>query len=174
MTLFNKIVARSNGLLLGAFVGVTLAFVVKLAFDPSWVNVVLTAMVIAANVLVIRSILLSTRAALRDLVPCPDHLRVSATDRGFAHFPPLAGAYREEHSVSVYEASNAEHAGIWLNVARPDNMGATMNLTATTAWRLAEQLAVLVANHYQGDQRPDANETILSVDLSRLDTREVA
>lgn len=105
----------------------------------------------------------------------PEHLRVSMTDRGFGHFPALPNQYgeAEDISVSVSESSNAEYAGIWLRVKglgerQGERVEAAANLTAKTAWLLAEQLAILVANHYHGNQRPDASETILSVDLSAL------
>lgn len=105
-------------------------------------------------------------------LPCPEHLRVAKTARGFGHLPALPNQYGEPEDILVHESSNAEYAGIWLNVKGMGEEGerveATANLTAETAWRLAEQLALLVATHYHGDQRPAPADTILSVDLDRL------
>lgn len=169
-------IARSYRLFVVGFVVVTVAFIVKTYLDFSWSNVILTAVVLGANVMIIRALSRGIVGATREpeRLPCPPHLRVMATERGFGHFPPLPNNYGNADDISVSESSNAEYAGIWLRVKSPNTSGEiTANLTAGTAWRLAEQLALLVANHYHGDQRPDSNETILSVDTSRLDTREV-
>lgn len=100
----------------------------------------------------------------------PEHLRAHMTERGFGHLPALPNNYGGPEGIRVSESSNAEYAGVWLTVEglgeEPGKLiQAVANLKAETAWRLAEQLAILVATHYQGDQRPDPDQTILRLEL---------
>lgn len=89
----------------------------------------------------------------------------ATTDRGFDHMEPVPSEYGGQ--VAVSESSNAGYAGIWLRTTCPvslnDPSGPTydsaMNLTADSAWLLGRQLLWLVANHYQGDARPDDHFT---------------
>jgi hypothetical protein len=90
-----------------------------------------------------------------------EHLTPTTTDRGFDHLPPIPNEYGG--AVRVYESSNASSPHIRLNATAPVDLNdpdgptleAALHLTAENAWRLAEQLMTLVANHYQGDARPD-------------------
>lgn len=87
--------------------------------------------------------------------------------------PALPNNYGQPNDIRVSESSNADYAGIWLRVrGMGDEEGhvvdATANLTAETAWRLAEQLAIAVATHYHGDQRPDPSQTVLTLTLPEL------
>lgn len=86
----------------------------------------------------------------------PEHLKVSTSERGFDGLPSIPGACGG--NAHVYESSSAEGPHVWLAVA-VSNMGRTeetfhLHLTAENAWKLAEQLALMVAEHYQGDARP--------------------
>jgi hypothetical protein len=167
-----------------AFVVVLAAFVMLTLSNSSTVRLIATLVALSATVTVIR--LLSRMmfgvdgetAAPASPLPCPAHLRATRTERGFDYFPPLPNKYGYAEDISVSESSNAEYAGIWLRVAGHEEQGGranvTANLTAETAWRLAEQLALAVATHYHGDQRPELRDTILSIDLERLETGEVA
>lgn len=85
-----------------------------------------------------------------------EHLQTTRTDRGFAHMPAIPGAYGGE--ATVYESSAASSPHIWLNVRMVvtssdrnafDVTDATLHLTTENATKLSEQLAYLVANHYQ-------------------------
>lgn len=90
-----------------------------------------------------------------------EHVEATTTDRGFDHMPPIPSSYGGE--VRAYESSNASGPHIWLNATVPVNLNqpngptleASLHLTAENAWRLAEQLMVLVRDHYQGDDRPE-------------------
>lgn len=90
-----------------------------------------------------------------------DRARLSV--RGFDRLPPIPSEYGGE--VSVYESSAALGPHVWLKAVAPvdlnDPDGPTrevpIHLTAENAWRLAEQLQLLVRNHYQGDASPDAD-----------------
>lgn len=109
-----------------------------------------------------------------DTEKLPEHLRAAATERGFGHLPPLPNRYGGEEGIRVSESSNADYAGIWLRVEGlgevPDVLvDVAANLTAETAWRLAEQLAILVATHYHGDQRPAPDQTVLRLELPMRD-----
>jgi hypothetical protein len=90
-----------------------------------------------------------------------DHLNGTQTDRGFTRYPPLPNVYGGH--VRVYESSSASGPHVWLQATAPQNAnnptGVLMDdvavlLTAEDAWRLSEQIQVLVRNHYQGDARP--------------------
>lgn len=105
-----------------------------------------------------------------DIDRLPEHLRSVITERGFGHLPALPNRYGGPEGIRVSESSNAEYAGVWLRVegfgeAPGRLVDVVANLTAETAWRLAEQLAILVATHYQGDQRPAPDQTVLRLDL---------
>jgi hypothetical protein len=108
-----------------------------------------------------------------DTTKLPEHLREVITDRGFGHLPPLPNQYGGQEGIRVSESSNAEYAGVWLRVegfgeAPNVLVDVAANLTAETAWRLAEQLAILVATHYQGDQRPEPGQTVLRLELPEV------
>lgn len=99
----------------------------------------------------------------------PDHLDRVTTSRGFDHMPMLTN--ERGVSVRVYESSNAEGPHLWLALALgEDSFGGTtaIQLEATQAWQLAEQLSYLVANHYQGDARPPVAER--ATDLTTSDS----
>lgn len=88
------------------------------------------------------------------------HLTPTHSDRGFARLPAIPGAYGGE--ATAYESSTASGPHLWLRIQIPANSldgsmdeDATLHLTADNAVKLAEQLQYLVANHYQGEQRPD-------------------
>lgn len=105
-----------------------------------------------------------------DYTTLPEHLRPEVTDRGFGHLPPLPNEYGGPEDICVRESSNAEYAGIWLDVTAMDTEGkpvqVTANITAEVAWQLAEQLAFTVATHYHGDQRRAVfGKTRLAIDL---------
>ncbi|MFC3454035.1 hypothetical protein [Amycolatopsis speibonae] len=90
-----------------------------------------------------------------------DHLDGAQSSRGFKRMPPIPSEYGGD--VHVYESSGATAPAIWLTATAPADLNnrdgaqveAPLHLTADNAWRLAEQLMTLVANHYQGDARPD-------------------
>lgn len=83
-----------------------------------------------------------------------EHLEVTRTDRGFQHLPPLAGTYGD--AVRVYESSAASGPHIWLSAeSGDDGEGTVVHLSAEAAWRLSEQLQLLVREHYQDDARPE-------------------
>lgn len=92
----------------------------------------------------------------------PPHLRVTVTDRGFTHQPPMNSTYGG--TVRVYESSAADGAHVWLRVQEPSDLNrrdsrlqeVSAHLTTDDAWRLAEQLLELVLYHYQeADLPPD-------------------
>ena len=93
-----------------------------------------------------------------------EHLTVSTSDRGFDAMPPLEGEYGGH--VRVYESSAAMGPHIWLNAVAPVDLNrpegptvkAVLHLTAENAWKLAEQIRVLVGDHYQGDARPEVDQ----------------
>jgi hypothetical protein len=170
-----------------AFAVVLAAFVTLTLTDSPTVRLATTLVTLVATIVMARLLARIMFAvddepapppAAFDPLPCPAHLRATRTERGFDYFPPLPNKYGYAEDISVSESSNAEYAGIWLQVAGHDESGGrskvTANLTAETAWRLAEQLALAVATHYHGDQRPELRDTILSIDLERLETGEVA
>lgn len=90
-----------------------------------------------------------------------DHLDATRSGRGFDRLPPIPSEYGGQ--LQAYESSAAPAPAIWLFATAPADLNnpsgptveAPMHLTAENAWRLAEQLMTLVANHYQGDARPD-------------------
>lgn len=87
----------------------------------------------------------------------PEHLQPTISDRGFARLPDIPSEYGGY--VSVYESSAASGPHIWLHAEAPVNLNeptgptheVTLHLTAENAWKLADQLRLLVRNHYQGD-----------------------
>lgn len=86
-----------------------------------------------------------------------DHLTVTTSPRGFDHLPTIPSEYGGY--ASVYESSAADGPHIWLKAVetmhgRPEE-SATMHLTAENAWKLADQLRLLVREHYQGDATPE-------------------
>jgi len=90
-----------------------------------------------------------------------EHLEVGVTDRGFSHLPAIPGAYGGE--ATVYESSAASSPHVWLNVRVPTDMNlngrnfveATLHLTVENAMKISEQLAYLVAHHYQNEGNND-------------------
>ena len=71
--------------------------------------------------------------------------------------PPIPSEYGGE--VTVFESSAASGPHIWLKAreamrGEPERTVA-LHLTAENAWRLAEQLQMLVRDHYQGDATPE-------------------
>lgn len=103
----------------------------------------------------------------------PEHLRGVLTERGFGHLPALPNNYGGKEGIRVSESSNAEYAGIWLRVeglgeVPGELIEAVANLKAETAWKLAEQLAILCRFHYHGDQTPE--DTLLRLDLEGVVT----
>lgn len=90
-----------------------------------------------------------------------DHLSMLRSERGFAHMPPIAGAYGGQ--VQAYESSAASSPHLWLKAIAPEDPNysqgpmreAMLHLTAEDAWKLADQLRWLVEHHYQGDARPE-------------------
>jgi hypothetical protein len=92
--------------------------------------------------------------------PMTDHLQASTSERGFDAFPAIPSVYDGE--IRAQESSSAEGAHLWLYVTGPFDLhtpdasmvDVSLHLRAEDAWRLAEQLAMLVAHHYQGDARP--------------------
>lgn len=95
-----------------------------------------------------------------------EHLLTRSSPRGLARMPELRG--RNGETIAVTESSAATEPALCLNLKAPvapmDESGAitgpaqvvdvAAHLDADTAWHLAEQLMVLVAEHYQGDARP--------------------
>lgn len=85
----------------------------------------------------------------------PAHLVVERTDRGFGHLPAIPSEYGG--TVRVYESSAATGPHIWLTAEAPVDLNhpdgpmgkAPMHLTLENAQKLAEQIQLLVANHYQ-------------------------
>jgi hypothetical protein len=68
-------------------------------------------------------------------------------------------------TVRVYESSNAEGPHLWLRLTMPDDpvTDSAVELTITQAWQLAEQLVLLVTDHYQGDARPSWNDRVIDL-----------
>lgn len=93
----------------------------------------------------------------------PEHLQVQESPRGFAAFPPVLDEY-EQDQVQVYESSNAEGPHLWIKGVDVAVGSTRVELTAVDAWRFAEQIMTAVANHYQGDARPDRGDRV--ADLS--------
>jgi hypothetical protein len=93
-----------------------------------------------------------------------DHLTASTSGRGFKRLPDIPGEYGG--SISVYESSAARGPHVWLQVtvpvdpARPDGrtVEVPVHLAAENAHRLAEQLLLLVREHYQGDATPESGD----------------
>jgi hypothetical protein len=88
----------------------------------------------------------------------PQHLRVGESVSGFAIFPHLRSASQDD-LISVHESSRAggPHVGIHVETRDGGSTGGlsvNVTLSATSAWRFAEQIMTAVANHYQGDSRP--------------------
>jgi len=180
-----SLIAKHYRMFVAALLVTSFSFIVLSMTDSPATRLVLGVVVLATSVSVAVVLtrafvggvwglaLEESRPAPAAKLPCPEHLRGSVLERGFGYLPPLPNEYCGPRDISVSEASNAGYAGIWLRVGGLDDRGgkveATANITAETAWRLAEQLAGLVASHYHGDQRPQPEETILSVDMSRLD-----
>lgn len=87
------------------------------------------------------------------------HLRVSTSPRGFRHLPRIDGGYGG--TVRCYESSAAFDPHVWVAIElppstdHPGGLDEAVHLTAEQAWQLADQLRLLVAEHYQGDARPD-------------------
>lgn len=86
-----------------------------------------------------------------------EHLASIESDRGLVSMPEIVRAAGHER-VSVSENPNLTTPSLWLRVVDTtagSHDRATIELSATDAWRLAEQLMTLVASHYHGDARPD-------------------
>ena len=88
-----------------------------------------------------------------------EHLQFHRSDRGFLSFPAIPGAYGGE--ATVYESSAVSGPHVWLSVEAPldanypslgNSEPAILHLSAENATRLSEQLAALVANHYQNQE----------------------
>lgn len=85
----------------------------------------------------------------------PEHLQPVKSDRGFSHLPAIPSQYGG--SVRVYESSAAMAPHIWLTAEAPVSLNepdgptvtAPIHLTLDDARRLAEQLLLLVGDHYQ-------------------------
>lgn len=89
----------------------------------------------------------------------PHHLIPERSGRGIAYYPTLPGTHGER--VHAYESSAALEPAVWLAVREDSARGVVetvAHLSVGDAWRLAEQLAHLVARHYQGDARPPEAE----------------
>lgn len=85
-----------------------------------------------------------------------EHLVPIESDRGLVSMPEIVRAVGHER-VSVSENPNLTTPSLWLRVVDTtarSNDRAMIELSATDAWHLAEQLMALVANHYHGDARP--------------------
>lgn len=86
-----------------------------------------------------------------------EHLNTTASGRGFDRMPDIPSEYGGH--VSVYESSSAEGPHIWLKTVEemPGKplAEASVYLTAENAWKLSEQLQMLVREHYQGDATPE-------------------
>jgi hypothetical protein len=87
-----------------------------------------------------------------------EHLKIARSVRGFLRAPVIAGTYPNE-SVEVYESSNAENPAVWIKGIECVGSGSRVELTAENAYRFAEQIMALVANHHAGDLRPDDRVT---------------
>lgn len=77
-----------------------------------------------------------------------DHLKVTATERGFALMPPIPSTRGGD--VRAYESSAADGPHIWLKITVVDGEWTAAKLTTENAEKLAEQLITLCRNHYQG------------------------
>lgn len=77
-----------------------------------------------------------------------DHLTVSTSDRGLVSLPPIPSACGG--SVRVYESSAAAGPHIWLAANSPIAPYGTVHLSMDDALKLADQIRLLAANHYQG------------------------
>lgn len=100
--------------------------------------------------------------------PLPDHLAMDRSGpRGFAYLPPLPGEFPGQQVV-VYESSAADGPHLWMQASN-ENAKVTVSLDAEVAWRLAEQIMVLCANHYQGDARPSPRYADLAGDPERFE-----
>lgn len=85
-----------------------------------------------------------------------DHLDSTRSDRGFDRLPTITGPYGS--AVTVYESSASIGPHLWLFAETGDREpqgGVGVHLTAEQAWQLREQIEHLLANHYQGDARPE-------------------
>lgn len=80
-------------------------------------------------------------------------MNVEYTDRGFAHYTPIATQYG--HVVRVYESSSAWQPSLWLKIELKEKVGgidpeeATAHLSLDQARELRDQLDHLITNHYQ-------------------------
>lgn len=78
----------------------------------------------------------------------PAHLRFSTSERGLKYMPTIYG--EGVSLVRVYESSLAEEPRIWVYVEdRAGERIAQAHMSLDEARQLAEQLVVLVENHYQ-------------------------
>lgn len=84
----------------------------------------------------------------------PSHLEPTASDRGFAALPALAGAYGGE--IEVYESSAASGPHLWVKATDETGKEVILHLSAETSWKFAEQVVTAVRNHYQGDSTPES------------------
>lgn len=90
-----------------------------------------------------------------------DHLQASPSGRGVDSFLSIPSTYYGAE-IRVQESSSAEGPHVWIFVKSPENLNkpdgprveVSLHLTVEAAWCLAEQLATLVRDHYQGDARP--------------------
>jgi hypothetical protein len=81
----------------------------------------------------------------------PDYLRPRRYGPGFQRMLPLNDEYGG--TIRVGESSSAALARVVLIVEQED-ADVVVELAAETAWRLSEQLQVIVRRHYQGDATP--------------------
>lgn len=92
------------------------------------------------------------------------HLEKVVSPRGFASLPKVPSEYGGHVSVSESSAASGPH--VWLRATAPvslnDPNGPThevpMHLTADNARRLAEQLLLVVREHYQGEASGDGGD----------------
>lgn len=81
-----------------------------------------------------------------------EHLKPIQSGRGFAVMPALRSPSLDD-VITAYESSNARSPHVRVQIDPRDGVP-ICELSAENAWKLAEQLMTLVANHYQGDARP--------------------
>ena len=85
------------------------------------------------------------------------HLEKEVSPRGFAFLPHIPSEYGGHMSVSESSAVSGPH--VWVRAVAPVDLNdptgptreAPMHLTVDNARRLAEQLLLVVREHYQGD-----------------------
>lgn len=89
-----------------------------------------------------------------------NHLSITTTERGFDYLPSIPSECGG--NVSVHESSAASGPHIWLRAADTRYDGSDieviLHLTAESAWKLAEQMRLLVRDHYQGDATPGSHD----------------